>query len=369
MGRILTATLLDGKEKGTVITNEDYSTVLPANMFHGMGYYVNAGTPSELPREGNAADVCRMLVSGTATSYDPDKFQLDRAYLDVMTDDYKYIASKMPLVLTEPVVRRPNEMLDQERCEVMRVLAQIANRSQMVTQMLMARDYVSTFCYSWQLWAQTLNQRNEMWGRKMIADGGSSETLRLRHTENSVISYGLQQLSYQLEHNRFFRAGGGVETTASPNGTAATSWLGLPTQSSTAQPNPTSLVLGLQGGGTDSASVTSIPYLPLPQLQTMQSSGGAGPTVPAAATAATGPASGSEMQRVALNINVHQQPQQQQQRQPRFQQWQQLPPNDNQQPQYQQQLQEQQLFGWKGKKNYDKNKRGKGGGGGQGSGY
>jgi hypothetical protein len=34
MGRILTATVLDGKEKGTVVTNEDHSTVLPANMYH-----------------------------------------------------------------------------------------------------------------------------------------------------------------------------------------------------------------------------------------------------------------------------------------------------------------------------------------------
>jgi hypothetical protein len=126
MGKILTATVLDGKEKRTVVTNEDHSTVLPANTYHGMGYYVNPGTPSQPPAEGNAADVCIMLVSGTTTSYDPDKFQLDRAYQDVMTDDYKYIASKMPLVRSEPVMRRPNEMLDQERSEVIHVLGQLA---------------------------------------------------------------------------------------------------------------------------------------------------------------------------------------------------------------------------------------------------
>jgi hypothetical protein len=186
-----------------------------------------------------------MLVSGTATSYDPDKFQLNKAYLDVMADDYKYIASKMPLVKSEPMVTRPNDMLDQERCEVMHVLGQIANRSQMVTQMLMARDYVSAFCYNWQLWAQTLNQRNEMWGRKMIADGGSAETLRLRHTEYSVVPYGLHHLSYQLEQNRFFRAGGGVGLTASQTGTTATSWTGFSAQSAGTQPSPTSLARGL----------------------------------------------------------------------------------------------------------------------------
>jgi hypothetical protein len=113
-------------------------------------------------------------------------------------------------------------MIDRERCETMRVLAEIANRQQMLITALMAKDNVSAYCYNWQAWAQTLDQRNELWGRKMIADGGSAETLKLRHTENTTVPYGLQQLLYQLEHNsRFFRIGGGADLAASQSATVA----------------------------------------------------------------------------------------------------------------------------------------------------
>jgi hypothetical protein len=241
----------------------------------------------------------------------------------------------------------------------MRVLGEIANRQQMVTHALIAKDNVTAFCYNWQAWAQTLDQRNELWGRKMIADGGSAETLKLRHTENTTVPYGLQQLSYQLEHNsRFFRTGEGVDQTASQS-TAAPNWPGYFSQPPTTAPTPTSLALGLQVGGGDNPTIVPIPFLPTPQLsplQTLQVLGGAAqPAIPA--TSATNGAGGGGVQRVALDINVNQQ----QHQQPRFQQHQ----YNNQQLQQQQTWQQQLLY--QGGKKYGKNKGGRGGG--QGSGF
>jgi hypothetical protein len=66
---------------------------LQGDRHHELDFYVDQGSPSELPTIGNAAEVCKLLVSGTAMSYDPDKFQLDSAYHEVMADDYKRVTS------------------------------------------------------------------------------------------------------------------------------------------------------------------------------------------------------------------------------------------------------------------------------------
>jgi hypothetical protein len=127
MGRILTATPLDGKEKGLIVHNEDHSTTLSDGRVHGHGYDMEIFQPSQLPRVGNESHVLRLLVSGTGSTCDSDKFQMDAAYHDKLRQEQALVCSSMPLVRSVAVVSRPGELLDQERCEVMRILAQIVN--------------------------------------------------------------------------------------------------------------------------------------------------------------------------------------------------------------------------------------------------
>jgi hypothetical protein len=64
-----------------------------------------------------------------------------------------------------------------------------------VLRALFLNDAISDFVWTWKTWLLALDQRNELWARKMIADVESSEMLLLRHTENSVVPFGLRQLS------------------------------------------------------------------------------------------------------------------------------------------------------------------------------
>jgi hypothetical protein len=216
MSRILTTMPLDSKERGVTVQNEDQSTCLPEGRVHVRSYDIKQFHRSELPSVGDEAQVGKLMVAGAKVGYDPDKFQLDNAFGRRLEQDEALTCSKLPLVMSEPVVTKPTEMLDKERCEVMSMLGRIVDFLQVVLRALFLKDAISTFVWTWKTWLLALDQRNELWARKMTTDGESSEMLLLRHTENSVVPFGLRQLSWQLEHdrNRFFRNGGGPSRVA-----------------------------------------------------------------------------------------------------------------------------------------------------------
>jgi hypothetical protein len=302
MGRILTATPLDGRERGIALRNDDHSTTLPEGRVHGRGYEMEFFQPSELPLIGNEADVTRILISGATTGYDPDKFQMDAAFHVKLSQDEAQVCSKMPLVTSVALVARPSDMLDVERCEVMEMLRRVANFLQVVFRAMVLRDHCTAYRWAWSAWALVLDQRDEMWGRKVISDGGSNEMLLLRHTENSTVPFGLRQLSYQLdrERSRFFRTGGAVVPAGSQTDSSSTAqWPGfphqtafLPSQSPSSLPSPTTLALSqyLAPAALPLPSGPALPSLALPPT----------PSVPLPSNASSPP------QRVVLELNVNQ---------------------------------------------------------------
>jgi hypothetical protein len=87
MGRILSASPLDAKERGVVVHNEDHSTCLPPGRVHTRGYDMEQLQRSQLPDVGDEAQVGKLMISGTNVEYDPDRFQIDRAFAQRLEQD------------------------------------------------------------------------------------------------------------------------------------------------------------------------------------------------------------------------------------------------------------------------------------------
>jgi hypothetical protein len=279
---------------------------------------------------------------------------MDAAYHEKLRQEQALFCSSIPLVRSVAVVSRPGELLDQERCEVMRILAQIVNSMQVVFRAMILQDAWTAFRWAWGVWALALDERNELWGRKIIADGGSNESLLLRHTENSTVPWGLRQLSYQLdrERSRFFRTGGSALPAAPPTDAGAGTLLGqwpstqmsfFPSQSGPL-PTPTSLALAQYPAGAGAPpppAFSPLPPLVLPPFQTLAS-----PVHPPPPHHSPLQSVEPPPQRVVLELNVNQRVPYQPPRPP-FQQQRRAP--EQQGGQHGQQHQQQQRGGYRGR--------------------
>jgi hypothetical protein len=55
----------------------------------------------------------------------------------------------MPLVTSVAMPARPDDLLDQERCETMRILGQVVNALQVVFRASILRDAITAFRWAW----------------------------------------------------------------------------------------------------------------------------------------------------------------------------------------------------------------------------
>jgi hypothetical protein len=141
MGTIMTAQLVDQKEKGVAIPNADHSMKLPPGRMLSMGFELYQFLPSKLPTiTRDLARITKMMVHDTATRADWDKFEGDPAYKAASAERYKTLNARVPMIKTWAKVTRPNDILDMERCESINTSARQINRHWMIQQALLLED-------------------------------------------------------------------------------------------------------------------------------------------------------------------------------------------------------------------------------------
>jgi hypothetical protein len=255
MGTIMTAQIVDQKEKGVAIPNADHSMKLPPGRMHSLGYQLYQFAPSRLPSiTKDLARITKMMVHDTSAVADWDKFKGDPAYRAASAERYKTVNARVPVIKTWAKVTKPNDILDMERCESINTSARQINRHWMIQQALLLEDAQSAFMWSMDGVQEELDARDEKLARKFQADGKGGDVLRLRHEESETAPFGLYNLQYALEHDkgRFFRIGGGTETVASQStigSSMATQSVPIPTVvtslplQTTAQPDASAVML------------------------------------------------------------------------------------------------------------------------------
>jgi hypothetical protein len=298
MGTIMTAQMVDQKEKGVAIPNADHSMKLPPDKMHSMGYELYQFSPSKLPPiTKDLARITKMMIHDTSSGADWDKFKGDPAYRAASAERYKTVNARVPVIKTWAKVTRPNDILDMERCESINTSARQINRHWMIQQALLLEDAQSAFMWSMDGVQEELDARDEKLARKFQADGKGSDVLRLRHEESETAPFGLYNLQYALEHDkgRFFRIGGGTETVASQSTIGSS-------MANQSVPIPTVVTtLPLQTTAQPDASTVM-----LQQLQQQQQHQVNWPTATESATAipSVTMGTGQQMPRFGLDINI-----------------------------------------------------------------